>query len=94
MGEIAVGFDQDQVRMALGDPSREATSDTASGKQIVWEYTEIKPKLGFSLGAATGTWKASGVGVGVTARPDKSKVIKRVIFDRVTGEVSKIDSYN
>ncbi|MEM8867259.1 MAG: hypothetical protein AAGC73_03235 [Verrucomicrobiota bacterium] len=94
IGEVAVGFDQDQVRMALGDPSHEATIDTASGKQIVWEYTEVKPKLGFSVGAAAGTWKSSGLGVGVSARPDNSKVIKRVAFDRVTGEVSKVESFN
>lgn len=36
-GQVAVGFDQDMVHMALGDPSRETTVDTAAGKQVVWE---------------------------------------------------------
>ncbi|MDP4879451.1 MAG: hypothetical protein NWR36_06170, partial [Opitutales bacterium] len=62
-GQIAVGFDQDMVRMALGDPSREATVDTAAGKQVAWEYREIKPSLGVSLGGGIGT-RGSGVGIG------------------------------
>ncbi|MFP4069790.1 MAG: hypothetical protein ACOC4K_03955 [Verrucomicrobiota bacterium] len=91
-GQVAVGFDQDMVRMALGDPSRETTVDTAGGKAIVWEYTEIKPRLGVSLGA--GTWGGVGGGVGVSASPDRNKVLKRIVFDRQSGEVSRVESYD
>jgi hypothetical protein len=93
-GQIAVGFDQDMVRMALGDPTRETTVDSAAGKQIVWEYRQIKPSLGLSLGGGIGT-RGSGVGVGtgVNVNPNNSKLLKRVIFDRYTGKVSQIESY-
>jgi hypothetical protein len=95
MGEVAVGFDQDQVLMALGQPSRETVIDTAGGKQIVWEYREIRPSVGFTLGGGIGT-RGSGVGVGtgVGVSPSKTKLLKRIVFDRQTGEVSKVESYN
>lgn len=96
MGEVAVGFDQDQVRMALGAPSREATIETASGKAIVWEYREVSPTVGISLGGGIGTGGRGGVGVGsgVGVSPNRTKLLKRIIFDRQTGEVSKIESYD
>lgn len=94
-GEVAVGFDQDQVRMALGDPSRETTVDTAAGKAIVWEYRELKPSLGLSVGGGIGTGGSGvGVGTGVGVSPNRTKLLKRVVFDRQTGEVSKVESYN
>jgi len=94
MGEVAVGFDQDQVRMALGEPSRETTVDTAAGKAIVWEYRELKPSLGLSVGGGIGT-RGSGVGVGtgVGVSPNRTNLLKRIVFDRQTGEVSKVESY-
>jgi hypothetical protein len=94
MGEVAVGFDQAQVRMALGEPSRETTVDTAAGKAIVWEYRELKPSLGLSVGGGIGT-RGSGVGVGtgVGVSPNRTNLLKRIVFDRQTGEVSKVESY-
>ena len=96
MGEVAVGFTQEQARMALGNPSRERTIDTNAGKQIVWEYRRIDPRLGVSLGAGVGTGGRGGVGggVGVNASPDRTKLVKRVVFDRATGEVSRVESYD
>lgn len=95
MGEVAVGFDQDQVRMALGRPSRESTVDTAVGKAIVWEYRELKPSLGLSVGGGIGT-RGSGVGVGtgVGVSPNNTKLLKRIVFDRQNGKVSKVESYD
>jgi hypothetical protein len=93
-GQVAVGFDQDMVRMALGDPSRETTVDTAGGKQIAWEYRELKPFLGLSLGGGIST-RGSGVGIGtgVGVSPDRTKLLKRIVFDRQTGKVSRIESF-
>lgn len=94
-GQVAVGFDQDMVRMALGDPSREHTISTTSGKQIAWEYREIKPSLGLNLGGAIGTGGSGvGIGTGVGVSPNRTKLLKRVIFDRQTGDVSKVESFN
>ncbi|MDQ8196087.1 hypothetical protein QEH59_16755 [Coraliomargarita sp. SDUM461004] len=93
--QIAVGFDQDMVRMALGDPSHETTVDSAAGKQIVWEYRQIKPSMGISLGGGVGS-RGSGVGIGtgVNVNPNNTKLLKRVVFDRQTGKVSTFESYN
>jgi hypothetical protein len=94
-GQIAVGFDQDMVRMALGDPSREATVDSAAGKQIAWEYRQLKPSLGVSLGGGIGTGGSGvGIGTGVGVSPNNTKLLKRVVFDRQTGKVSEVQSYD
>lgn len=94
-GQVAVGFDQDMVRMALGDPSRETTIDTAGGKQIAWEYRQIKPSIGLSVGGGIGTGGSGvGIGTGVGVRPDRSRLLKRIVFDRHTGKVAKVESYN
>lgn len=94
MGEVAVGFDQDQVRMALGPPSRETRVDTAAGKAVVWEYRELKPSLGLSMGGGIST-RGSGVGVGtgVGVSPNQTRLLKRIVFDQQSGEVSKVESY-
>jgi len=94
-GQVAVGFDQDQVRMALGEPTIERTVSTAGGKSIVWEYREIHPSLGLSLGGTIGTGGRSGIGVGAASSvsPNRTKLLKRITFDRHTGEVSKIESF-
>lgn len=93
-GQVAVGFDQDMVRMALGDPSRETTLDTAAGKQIVWEYRQLRPSLGVTLGGGVGT-RGSGLGIGtdVGVSPNNTKLLKRIVFDRQTGKVSRIESH-
>lgn len=94
-GQVAVGFDQDQVRMALGNPSRETTVDTAAGKAMVWEYRELNPSIGLTLGGNVGT-RGSGIGVGTGANVNnnRTKLLKRIVFDRQTGEVSRVESYN
>lgn len=94
-GQVAVGFDQEMVRMALGDPSREATFDTAEGKQIAWEYRQLKPSLGVGLGGGIGT-RGSRVGIntGVGVSPNNTKLLKRIVFDRQTVKVSSVESYN
>lgn len=94
-GQVAVGFDQEMVRMALGDPSRESTVDTAEGKQIVWEYSYLKPSLGIGVGGGIGTGGSGvGIGTGVGVSPNKTKLRKRIVFDRQTGEVARVESYD
>lgn len=95
MGEVAVGFDQEQVRLALGPPSRKTSVDTANGKHIVWEYRALDPSLGLSIGGRVGS-RGSGVGIGtgVGVSPNKTKLLKRITFDRQTGDVSRVETYN
>lgn len=95
-GQVAVGFDQDMVRMALGEPSNRKTSDTAGGTQTVWEYREIKPSVGVNLGGIIRSTGKNGVGLGsgVNVNPDRTKLLKRIVFDRQTGEVSRIETFD
>jgi outer membrane protein assembly factor BamE (lipoprotein component of BamABCDE complex) len=37
-GKIAIGFDEEMVRLALGDPNRITTRTDASGQSEVWYY--------------------------------------------------------
>ncbi len=95
MGQVAVGFDQEQVRMALGAPSQETTVDTAGGKAVVWEYRAIQPTVGVSAGGGIST-RGSGIGIGtgVGVSPNRTKLLKRITFDRQTGKVSRVETYD
>jgi hypothetical protein len=37
-GKIAIGFDQEAVRLALGDPDRVRTRQDANGTNEIWSY--------------------------------------------------------
>ena len=95
-GEVAVGFDPEQVRMALGKPDREATVETEEGKQIVWQYLRSKPGLGLSLGVGSviGGGSSMGTGVGVSSGSGNKELEKSIVFDRETGKVSRIESFD
>lgn len=93
-GQIGIGFDQDMVRMSLGDPSRQTSVDTAAGTQVAWEYRELDPSMNIGAAGRVATGGSGiGIGSGVGVNPSRTKLLKRIIFDRQTGEVSKIESY-
>jgi outer membrane protein assembly factor BamE (lipoprotein component of BamABCDE complex) len=48
-GRIAVGFDQEMVRLALGDPDRITTRTDASGQSEVWHYVTYETDDGVLL---------------------------------------------
>ena len=91
MGQVAVGFDRDQVRMALGKPSREHTLSSAAGHEIAWEYRQFKPDLG--LGIAASSRGVFGAGVDVLAGSERTRLLKRIVFDPQSGKVSHIESF-
>lgn len=87
-GEVAVGFTEPQVRMALGDPDDISTRTTAEGQTEVWTYRDRSPRVGIGFGASTGGG-GSGVGVGVgTSSGGTREARLRVIFaDRIVTAV-------
>lgn len=94
MGQVDIGFDQDQVRMALGEPSRRASTTSAGGIKETWEYRELRPSLGLSGGAGTsGGGVRLGTGVGVRVDPDRTRLLKRVSFDPQTRRVIAVQSF-
>ncbi|HEV8072954.1 MAG TPA: hypothetical protein VGP21_02390 [Opitutaceae bacterium] len=48
-GRIAIGFDQEMVRLALGDPDRSTTRTDASGQSEVWHYVTYETDDGVLL---------------------------------------------
>jgi outer membrane protein assembly factor BamE (lipoprotein component of BamABCDE complex) len=48
-GEVALGFDEDMVRLALGDPDRVVTRTDASGQSQVWSYVTYETDDGVLL---------------------------------------------
>ena len=48
-GQVAVGFDQEMVKLALGDPDRVLSRTDASGTAEVWSYVTYDSDDGFPL---------------------------------------------
>jgi outer membrane protein assembly factor BamE (lipoprotein component of BamABCDE complex) len=48
-GKIAIGFDEDMVRLALGDPERITMRTDASGQSEVWHYVTYETDEGVPL---------------------------------------------
>jgi hypothetical protein len=88
-GKVDVGYSQDMVRVALGDPDRRSSRTTANGTADVWIYFDKGPK--FSFGVGLGSSRGStGFGGGVTVGDDwRDEEVMRVIFEG--GVVSAIE---
>lgn len=88
-GEVAVGFDEAQVQMALGDPDDVTTRTTADGQAEVWTYRDRSPRLGIGFGVSGGSG-GSGVGLGVGTSSGGTQAPRlRVIF--TDGRVSAVE---
>lgn len=48
-GKIAIGFDMEAVRLALGDPDRVRSRTTSDGTSDVWSYVTYETTDGFPL---------------------------------------------
>jgi hypothetical protein len=57
-GQIAVGFDMDTVKLALGDPSRVTINTDKDGQREVWHYTTYEDSRGVII--YTGYYHAWG----------------------------------
>lgn len=93
-GKIAVGFDRDAVRLALGEPDRVRTRTTSDGTGQVWSYVTYETPDGFPLyrgwyhryyrwGDPVYPWY-----MGYDGRREREHF--RVVFDR-TGRVTAIE---
>jgi hypothetical protein len=94
-GQIDIGFNADQVRVALGEPDRVFTRTTADGTSQVWSYRDRGPRFGFGVGVGVGSFGHRGgsfgsIGVGTgTGYYDDEKM--GVVFD-ATGRVASIET--
>lgn len=88
-GQVDVGFTQDQVRMAVGEPSRRYSQQTTSGESEVWAYSKSSPTFSFGLGAGTfGSGIGGGAGIGTSTGGNSDDVL-RVTF--VAGKVTVVE---
>lgn len=78
-GEIAVGFTPEQVRMALGEPSRVYTRQTVQGEAEIWSYQDRGPALSFGLGGYSGGGTSVGAGVGIGTGADALEKLRVVL---------------
>ncbi len=91
-GKVDIGYTEDMVRMALGDPNETAVNKTAQGEVHVWAYTTSSPGGSVSVGRSVGSGRTrTGVSVGMGRSPQTS--YKTVVEFR-NGRVSKITSYD
>src|SRR5450432_2431031 len=49
-GQVDVGFTEEMVRLALGEPDRRFTRKTEAGELDVWGYHERRARVSFGLG--------------------------------------------
>lgn len=88
-GHVDVGFTQEMVQMALGDPDRRYTRTTANGSSEVWAYRDHAPRFSLGVGVGGGSGGVGG-GVGVaTGGGDQRDDKVRLIFEN--GRVSAIE---
>lgn len=80
-GKVKIGFTTEQVRVALGEPSRVYSRQSVEGESEVWAYFDPGPKFTIGVGVGSGGYGsgASG-GVGYTQRSDPSEGATRVVF--------------
>jgi len=53
-GQIALGFDQEMVRFAIGNPDRIRTRVDENGSKEVWSYTSYHSDVSVSVGYYSG----------------------------------------
>lgn len=87
-GEVAVGFTEEQVRLAKGEPDRVGRRTTADGESVVWTYEKRSGGLGFGLGIGGGSGGLGG-GVGVSTGGGGIDVDSRVVF--IGGVVTAVE---
>jgi outer membrane protein assembly factor BamE (lipoprotein component of BamABCDE complex) len=60
-GRIAVGFDMDSVKLALGDPDRVVIRTDSGGEHQVWHYTTYEDNAGIVIyGGYYHRWRGWG----------------------------------
>jgi hypothetical protein len=90
VGQVAVGFTEEQVRMALGDPDHTITRITEKGTALVWAYRHRGSHFSFGMGMAGGNGHTGyGAGVAMSDRPYSSGDALHVVM--MNGQVVSVE---
>lgn len=88
-GKVEVGYTQEMVLMALGEPDRRYSRTTSEGTSEVWAYRDRSPRVSLGFGVAGGGGGSGiGAGVGISSGDQRDDRV-RVIFNN--GRVSAIE---
>jgi hypothetical protein len=92
-GKVALGYDEDMVRMALGEPDETSTELRQDGEILTWGYTKSSPGVSIGLGGLGmgGGGVGIGGGVGVGSGPKKNYT---AIVEFRAGKVSNVRSFD
>jgi hypothetical protein len=87
-GQADIGFTEEMVLMALGEPGRKLSRSDQRGQSDVWIYFQRRPHMGFGFGVSSGGYGGVGTGVAVSTqnRPDE-EVLRVVFVDHVVSAV-------
>jgi len=90
-GEVEVGFSPEMVRLALGEPARQLSRQTAGDTAEVWVYHRNGPRFSFGVGVggAVGGHTSAGVGVSTSTGGYDPEEKMRVEFR--DGKVSAVE---
>jgi hypothetical protein len=90
-GQVDVGFTEEMVQLALGDPDRRVTRDTETGRDEVWVYANKEPRMSFGFGFGSyGRRSGSSVGVSTSTGGYGREERMRVVFR--DGKVTAVES--
>ena len=86
-GKIEIGYTEDMVRMALGNPNETAVNVTEQGEVHVWAYAKSTTGTGVSVGHSSRGRTRVGVGVSMGRAPEKKYT---AIVEFRNGRVTKL----
>ena len=90
-GQIAVGFDEDQVRMAWGKPTRIMYG--SSGPFYNWHYGKIETRTSVIQDIGGSIARGTDPVIPASRSPFYKRTAKHVVFDSETHKVVKFQSY-
>lgn len=89
-GEIAVGFTEEQVVMAVGEPDRKTLVTGEDSVAHVWTWRKSSPGIGFGFGTGSRIGGV-GIGTGISTGSSGSSEDERVV-EFVNGVVTRFET--
>lgn len=90
-GQVDVGFTPAMVRLALGEPDRVFSRQTAAGESEVWGYHDHGPRFSFGVGVGGAIGRHSSAGVGVATSGGGYDPEERMRVEFRNGQVAAVE---
>jgi hypothetical protein len=90
-GEVEVGFTQEMVLLALGEPSREFSRQSGSGTAEIWVYHRAGPRFSFGVGVGGAIGRSSSAGVGLSTSSGGYDPEERMRVEFRDGRVTAVE---